>query len=198
MLSTERPFQITLLLSLVAFLAIRAYYRQKSGTLRLDLSPSRDSRMMKVFLAVLSVLVLAMLAWLINPDWMRWSAVALPEWVRWTGAGMVVAGLALLIWAHQTLGASFSGNLEVREQHRLVTNGPYHWIRHPIYSAILLWSAGLALITASWFLGLIPIAFAGFFTARAPNEERMMVEAFGDQYRAYMKQTGRFLPRVPD
>jgi len=198
MTSTERPFQITLLLSLMAFLAIRAYYRQKTGTLRLDLSPSRDSRMMKVFLGILSPLALAMLAWLINPDWMRWSAYVLPGWIRWLGAGIVVVGLALLIWSHQTLDTSFSGNLEVREEHKLVTNGPYHWIRHPIYSAILLWSAGLALITASWVVALIPVAFAVFFMARVRNEERMMVEAFGDVYRAYMQQTGRFLPRVPD
>lgn len=197
-MSGEHPFQIALLLSLVAFLAIRAYYRQQTGTLRLDLSPSRDSSMMAMLLLFLSIPALAMLAWLINPDWMQWSAVALHGWVRWIGAGMVVAGLVLLIWSHQTLGASFSGNLEVREQQKLVRNGPYHWIRHPIYSAILLWSAGLALITASWFVGLLPLGFAVFFIARAPHEEKMMVESFGDQYRAYMKQTGRFLPRVPD
>ncbi|HMN14115.1 MAG TPA: isoprenylcysteine carboxylmethyltransferase family protein [Bellilinea sp.] len=198
MLLSERPFQIALLLSLLAFLAVRAYYRQKTGTLRLDFSRSQDSRMMRLFLVVLSMPALAMLAWLINPDWMWWSAVALAEGVRWIGAGMVVVGLALLIWSHQTLDTSFSGNLEVREQHKLVTTGPYHWIRHPIYSAILLWSAGLALITASWVVGLIPVAFTVFFMARVPNEERMMMEAFGDAYRANMKQTGRFLPRVPD
>jgi protein-S-isoprenylcysteine O-methyltransferase Ste14 len=198
MVSTDSPFQITLLLSLVAFLAIRAYYRQKTGTLRLDVSPSRDSRTMRMFLLVLSVPALALLDWLINPEWMRWSAVALPGRVCWIGAGIVIIGLALLMWSSQTLDANFSGNLEVREQQKLVTNGPYQWMRHPIYSAILLWAMGNTLIAANWLIGLVSLAFAGFFTARVPNEERMLVAAFGDQYRAYMKHTGRFLPRVPD
>ncbi len=147
---------------------------------------------MRVLLLILGVLALGLLLWLINPSWMSWFALALPEWLRWSGFALVIAGLALLSWAHQTLSASFSGNLEIREQHKLVTNGPYRWIRHPIYAAIILWSAGLALITANWFIAFIPLAFALFFILRVPDEEKMMVEAFGDEYRDYMKRTGRF------
>ena len=192
----EAPFQISLLLSILAFLAVRAYYRRKTETLRLDLSSSRDSNMMRILLLILSILLLGMLIWLINPDWMKWSAVALPAWVRWIGGGIVVAGLVLLVWTHQTLGTSFSGNLEIREQHQLVKTGPYRWVRHPMYSAILLWAIGLSLIAANWFVGLIPLAFALFFIVRVPNEEKMMLEGFGDEYQAYIKRTGRFLPRV--
>lgn len=192
----EAPFQIGLLLSVGAFLAVRAYYRRKTETLRLHLSSSRDSNMMRMFLLILSILLLGMLIWLINPDWMKWSAIALPGWVRWIGGGIVAAGLALLIWTHQTLGASFSGNLEIREQHQLVKTGPYRWVRHPMYSAIFLWATGLSLIAANWFVCLIPLAFALFFIVRVPTEEKMMLEGFGDEYRAYIKRTGRFLPRV--
>ena len=108
---------------------------------------------------------------------------------------MIVA-LSLLLWVHQTLSTNFSGNLEIREHHTLVTTGPYQWIRHPMYTAIVLWASGLVLITANWVVALLPFAFALFFTLRAPTEERMMLEAFGDTYQDYMKRTGRFTPRV--
>lgn len=152
--------------------------------------------MMRMLLLILSILLLGTLIWLINPDWMKWFAVALPGWVRWIGGGIVVAGLVLLIWTHQTLGTSFSGNLEIREQHKLVTTGPYRWVRHPMYSAILLWATGLSLITANWFVGLVPLAFSLFFIGRVLNEEKMMMEGFGDEYGSYIGRTRRFLPRV--
>ena len=181
-MQTENKFQIIALTSILAFLAIRAYYRHKTGTLQLNLSPSRDSQRLKMFVLLLSVLALGLLIWLINPGWMRWSNLALPEWMRWSGFVLVIVGLGLLSWAHQTLSTSFSGNLEIRVQHKLITAGPYQWARHPIYSAIFLWSVGLALIAANWFVGLIPAAFALFFVLRVPLEEKMMAEAFGNEY----------------
>lgn len=193
-MQNETLFQGALVLSMVAFLAIRAYYRRKTGTLRLDVSASRDSRRMRIFLLVLGVLFVGLFVWLINPAWMSWAALPLPEWLRWVGAGVVVIALALLIWAHQTLSASFSGNLEIREQHKLITTGPYQWIRHPIYTAIMLWALGLALITANWFVACLPIAFAVFFWLRVPLEEKMMLEGFGNEYGEYLKRTARFLP----
>lgn len=149
-----------------------------------------------MFLLVLRVFLVGVLVWLINPAWMSWAALALPEWLRWVGAGVVGIALALLIWAHQTLSVSFSGNLEIREQHKLVTTGPYQWIRHPIYTAVGLWSLGLALITANWFVAFLPIAFAVFFWLRVPLEEKMMLEAFGNEYREYIGRTARFLPSL--
>lgn len=107
----ETPFQIALTLSIVAFLVVRVYYRLRTGTLQLDLSSSKDSKRMRMVVSILSVLALGILIWLINPDWMKWSALTLPEWVRWSGFVLNIVGLALLCWAHQTLSASFSGNL---------------------------------------------------------------------------------------
>ncbi len=65
-----------------------------------------------------------------------------------------------------------------------------------MYSAMFLWAVGLWLTTANWLTALAPIGFALFFILRVPNEERMMVEAFGEEYLEYMKYTGRFVPRV--
>lgn len=191
------PFQIALLFSIVAFFSVRAYYRSKTmGTLRPDAPSSRESKFIRMYIPIWGVVWLGMLIWLINPDWMIWSTLSLSEWLRWSGVGIVVIALALLIWVHQTLSTSFSGTLEIRERHKLITTGPYRRVRHPMYTAIFLWALGTSLITSNWFNFLFPLAFALFFILRAPNEEKMMVETFGDEYRAYMKQTGCFLPRL--
>lgn len=148
-----------------------------------------------MFRPILVVILLAMLTWLIDPGWMGWSALALPGWVRWGGVGIVIVALALLIWVYQSLGAGFSPTLEIREQQKLITSGPYQWVRHPMYTAMFLWAVGLCLITANWITVLAPVGFALFFMLRVPDEEKMMIETFGDEYRDYMKRTGRFFPR---
>ena len=195
-MTNETTFQIIFFLAITAFLSIRMYYRLRTKTLQLNFTPSRDSVRMRMFLPLLGILLLGTFAWSINPRLMSWSALTVPEWLRWAGSGIVVVALGLLIWVHHTLSRSFSGNLEIRDQHKLVTRGPYRWVRHPMYSAIFLWAAGLALIAANWFIGMLPLAFGLFFAFRVPTEERMMVEAFGDDYREYMKTTGRFSPRL--
>lgn len=80
----ETPFQVTVLLSLVAFFAIRAYYRSKTGTLRPDAPSARESQFIRMFLPIWVVVWLGMLIWLINPDWLSCSAYVLPGWVRWS------------------------------------------------------------------------------------------------------------------
>ena len=126
------PFQIAFLLSVIAFLAIRVYYHLKMGTLREAVASSQDSKRVRMFRPILVVLLLAMLTWLINPGWMGWSALTLPGWVRWGGVGIVSMALALLIWVYQSLGANFSPTLKIREWHKLITSGPYQWVRHPM------------------------------------------------------------------
>lgn len=191
----EIPFRIAFLLSIVAFLAIRVYYHLKTGTFREAVASSHDSKRVRMFRPVLGVLVFGLLIVLIESNWTRWSALALPGWVRWGGVGLVSAALALLIWVYQSLGANFSPTLEIRKQHKLITTGPYRWVRHPMYSTMFLWAVGLFLITVNWITVIAPVGFALFFMLRVPDEEKMMIETFGDEYRDYMRRTGRFLPR---
>lgn len=192
----ETPFRAAGVLIVVAFLVIRAYYRIQTRTLRHPLDSSRDIRAMRLFLPVLGILGLSLLMWLLNPGWLRAAAVPLPSRARWGGAGLAAGGLALLAWAHQTLGANFSGALKLQAEHQLITGGPYRWVRHPIYTAIVMVAAGIGLVTANRLVLALPLAFAVFFVVRAPREEAMLVSAFGDQYQAYQQRTGRFVPRL--
>lgn len=140
--------------------------------------------------------IVSILAFVIHPNLMNWSLVPLPYWSRWAGAGLGCLGLVLLLWSHLSLGRNFFAGLQVRKQHKLITDGPYRWIRHPMYMAFIALGLGFALLTASWFVG--GTWFAGFglmLINRLVKEEEMLTEQFGDRYAAYRKRTGGFIPR---
>jgi protein-S-isoprenylcysteine O-methyltransferase Ste14 len=85
----------------------------------------------------------------------------------------------------------------VREQHKLVTDGLYHYVRHPMYTAFFMWAVAQALLLPNWIAG--PAGLVGFgilFLFRVGREEAMMLESFGEQYRAYMVRTARLIPHI--
>jgi protein-S-isoprenylcysteine O-methyltransferase Ste14 len=108
-----------------------------------------------------------------------------------------VVGLWLFYRSHADLGTNWSITLEVREQHRLITQGVYRRIRHPMYSALVLYSLGHALVIPNWVAGPANlVAFAILFTLRVHAEEQMMSDTFGDEYATYAARTKRLVPRV--
>ena len=125
---------------------------------------------------------------------LRTFAFAAPTWLCWIGVALGTSSLALFVWTHVVLGRFWSPYLQLRPGHRLITAGPYARIRHPMYSAIVGWMISLGLVAANW----IPLACAVLgalqFLLRIRGEETMMVQQFGDEYRQYMKRTGRLLP----
>jgi protein-S-isoprenylcysteine O-methyltransferase Ste14 len=130
-----------------------------------------------------------------NSPWLEVLRVPFPESLRWIGGVIGAASLAFYAWARAALGKEWSSPLQVREQHHLVTTGPYEWVRHPIYSALIGFMTGIALITANWFLVAFLAVSIVDLCLRIPMEEQMMIDEFGDEYIAYMQRTGRLLPR---
>jgi len=113
------------------------------------------------------------------------------------GAFVYLASLWLFRRSHKDLGRQWSASLEIRESHQIVRNGVYRRIRHPMYASFWLWALAQALLLSNGlaaFSGLVAIAIL-FFT-RIDFEERMLTEAFGDDYRAYMRETKRIIPGV--
>jgi protein-S-isoprenylcysteine O-methyltransferase Ste14 len=139
--------------------------------------------------------MVGLLAFMIDPRWMAWSSVPLPDWLRWTGVGLGVIAGGLLIWALRTLGANLTDTVVTRKKHTLVTGGPYRWVRHPFYDAVGLAILAYALAAANWFLFLTGGTALILMIVRTRTEERHLLARFGDSYRAYAEQTGRFVPR---
>src|SRR5437762_3984870 len=113
------------------------------------------------------------------------------------GVMCFVIGLWLFYRSHADLGTNWSITLEVRDRHRLITEGIYRRIRHPMYSALVLYGAAHALVIPNWVAGPSNlVAFVVLFGLRVRAEERMMLEQFGDEYTAYMARTKRLVPGV--
>jgi protein-S-isoprenylcysteine O-methyltransferase Ste14 len=113
------------------------------------------------------------------------------------GVICLAGGLWLFAKSHADLGTNWSVTLEVREKHQLVTEGIYRTVRHPMYSAFLLYSLGQALVVPNWIAGpSYGVAMALLFAFRVGPEERMMLEEFGKDYEAYKGRTKRLIPRV--
>ena len=138
-----------------------------------------------------------LLVYVVFPSYLAWAMFPLPAWARWIGAVLTLTSLVLLGWVHWALGRSFSTTIHVRERHTLVTRGPYRWVRHPMYTTLFLWGVGTLLLTANWVVGAPMLAALCILVARrVSHEEALMIEQFGDEYRAYRRRTGRFMPRL--
>jgi protein-S-isoprenylcysteine O-methyltransferase Ste14 len=117
-----------------------------------------------------------------------------PElWV--TGLALTALGVGISIWARLSLGSNWSGMVTLKNDHVLVRKGLYRWIRHPIYTGILLGMVGTAMIRgrlgSSIGVGIVLAAF--YFKAR--REERFLREEFGSGFEEHSRHTGMFLPK---
>jgi len=112
------------------------------------------------------------------------------------GVALVALGLGFSIAARLHLGRNWSGTVTLKQDHELVRSGPYRWVRHPIYSGLLLAFLGCAVARGEW-RGMIAvvIAFAALWR-KLKLEERWMVETFGDAYRRYQNEVAALIPFV--
>jgi len=113
------------------------------------------------------------------------------------GIAILLGVLWLFYRTHRDLGRNWSVSLDLRERHTLVTTGVYASVRHPMYAGFWLMAIAQLLLFPNWIVG--PAGLVGFgllFFGRVRREEDMMIAAFGDEYRAYMRRTARVLPWI--
>jgi protein-S-isoprenylcysteine O-methyltransferase Ste14 len=117
--------------------------------------------------------------------------------IGWAGIGIMLGGLALRLWANQTLGQFYTSTLRIAERQRIIRLGPYKVLRHPGYGGLLLTWAGAGLATENWLAAtiIILVMFISYHY-RIISEEAMLLTAFGEQYRAYMARTWKLLPFI--
>ena len=192
----ELMFKILFIVVYGAFAGVRIYYRtQNIGRT----SEKEYSQITKSSIA-LTIAILGYFAsialWILFPEIILIFQLALPILIRWFGVGVAAINVACIFWVHHTLGSQYSAKLEIQEEHQLITTGPYSRIRHPMYTIFILFSLSVSLISAN----LLLISFAIFLSIPfhwiTRIEETLLIERFGDEYVEYMKNTGRFIPRV--
>ena len=113
------------------------------------------------------------------------------------GALLLVSGIAVRVWAIQTLGKHFTATVTLTNDHQLVRSGPYRWVRHPSYLGAFMAITGAPVFLNAWWAVLIAvISMSIAYYLRIGVEEKMLSAYFGDQYLAYKKQTKRIIPFI--
>ena len=129
-----------------------------------------------------------------------WGVIKDPEKLSllsaWNIAGLCafVIGIGLAIRAQWTLKRFYSSTLVTRENHQLITQGPYRFVRHPIYFGVIIAILGVPLYAASLKGALVLSLLIPIILYRIKMEEEMLTEYFGEEYQAYQKSTKKLIP----
>ena len=196
-MANEPIFRIAFTVLFLSSIAISVYYRRQARKQSAQISRAEERKsllLLRLFFAL--PLYGAMFAYIINPVWMQWAHIRLPEWLRWLGMVVGVSVLPLLHALFRHLGKNISETVLTKASQELVVSGPYRCIRHPLYTAATAVLLALSLIAANAFMAVMVLLVAALLPVLVAREERHLQEKFGERYRAYMKQTGRFLPRL--
>lgn len=163
-------------------------------------SSAKKEPLLKRF--VLYVLPIIIAFYLLGPGkwfghtWLRENFVAHTNLVGSIALAIGILGVLLAVWARLTLGRNWSLSVQLKNDHQLVTSGPYSQIRHPIYTGILLIFIGNVLMVGD-YRGFFALAIVFFsFWYKLKKEENWMLKNFGEAYRNYYSKTAALFPRI--
>lgn len=193
----DRVFRNALLIISCAILPVLLYYRIRSQATREPLDRRQEGLFILLTLRPAAALAYGgIIAFLIDPAYMKWSSVPLPIPLRWIGVGVCALAGVLWIWTFHQLGLNLTDTVVTRRAHTLVTVGPYRWVRHPFYGCVALFTGGTSLLAANWFVAVTGAVCMWLLVIRTQTEEEHLRARFGSAYDAYRARTGRFLPRL--
>jgi len=156
----------------------------------------RESVSSRLSYAVMNFVGFWLMFFDVAQPWLRARLYAPNVWTNSLGIAITAAGLAFAIWARAYLGTNWSGAVTVKVGHELVRTGPYRWVRHPIYSGMVLAMLGTALVRHQ-VRGVIAVVLSYIgFKIKSRIEEATMSATFGAAYADYSSTTGAILPRL--
>lgn len=197
-MSIDDIFRLTFGLTFVAALTISGTFRASARRAGGAIPRAREGRAtMAARLLFAAPLFLAIAAYIVNPNWIAWAALDLPTWLRAAGALGALAAIPLVWWVFRSLGRNVSETVLTKDEHVLVTHGPYRWIRHPLYTVATLLFFSLGLVSESSLLIAAAVAaFLAIARFAVPREETQLEAKFGDAYRTYRQRTPAYIPRL--
>jgi len=187
-------FEFVYLIGFVAASVIRKVYNIRS----------RHNRTKKSYQGILdtSLLAVASLGFLLPflylfTDVLSFADYNLPTSLGWAGT-LIYSTAVLLLWkSHADLGKNFAPVLRIATEHTLVTTGVYKYLRHPMYSAHILWAIAQTMLLANWLAGpAFLLTSWPLYLLRMRTEEKMMLDEYGEKYAQYQKQTGKLIPKL--
>lgn len=124
------------------------------------------------------------------------AAIAEGAALRWLGVALGALGYALIFWSGLALGRQYSAEVTIQKDHRLITAGPYRWIRHPRYLGAALLSLGLSLAFRSWVGLAAGLLVLGVLLFRIHDEEALLHREFGEEWERYAQKSSRMMPGI--
>jgi protein-S-isoprenylcysteine O-methyltransferase Ste14 len=179
----------------VVWIAFLIYWRIKAAntksTQRLEPAASGILRLLIILVAIVLLSTTWIpLPWLYRPVWRAGF------WPFWLGAAVTVSGLLFAVWAREHLGRNWSSQVSIKQDHELITTGPYAVVRHPIYTGILVGFLGLAIALSEVRGFVVFVLFFLVFWAKLSKEEQWMSSQFGETYAKYVDRTAALVPYV--
>lgn len=135
-----------------------------------------------------------LLAWPSIPGWLGEHVVRHGWGLYWSGVAVTAVGLGFSVWARRLLGRNWSATVTLKTDHELIQAGPYRWIRHPIYTGILLGFLGSAMARDEWRAVAAVVLVIIALWRKLRMEERWLSELFGERYARYRERTWALIP----
>lgn len=157
--------------------------------------PKNVRRLIRPLMPIIGVIMILQVSGIISAPFTtnrQWVIV-----LFWVGHVLFWISVAVAIWARQTIGWNWAhaADFQILPGQQLVTWGPYAYVRHPMYSALLVMFIGVELLTTSWLiLGAVPLIW--FFIWQSKKEEAILMKAFPKEYREYSKRAGMLFPKM--
>ena len=178
--------------------SISKYHRRRARMSGEPISRRKEGKLAMLLRAIFALpVLLSFFAYMLNPAWMAWSVVPLPIWVRWVGVGLGTISLPLLWWLFSSIGSNISETVLTKRDHRLVTSGPFRWVRHPLYSVSIVLFFSYGMIASNWWMILFTaLGLVMVVAVVIPREEEALVAKFGEVYEEYRERAGKLLPWI--
>lgn len=182
------------LILLIIWSGIRVYYRKKAVRHQVKESVRAGFESFLVALNFIGMTFLPLIA--VFTPFLDAFAFNIPDPVRLVFLIIFTLNIGLFVRAHRDLGKNWSIILEIKEGHRLVTHGVYKKVRHPMYTHFWIWVIAQGIVLANALVLVFGVlAWGLLYFLRVPKEEEMLIAEFGDEYKEYMKNTGRVIPK---
>jgi len=191
-------YRLIILFILVLTLGISAFHRKRArdegGTIK------RQEEGWAALVARMGVALPLLIVILLNIFWpgsVTWTKFYVPAWLRILGLTLSVLCVPLLWWVFRSIGKNISETVLIKDQHELVTSGPYQWVRHPLYGGALVLLLSISLVFGDWIImGYTLVGIMAFRLLVIPAEEKQLLKAFGEAYECYQSRTGALLPWI--
>lgn len=196
-MNIDGTYRVLLLVIFLFSIMTAGYHRYRATSAGGPISRREEGRLQFLAIRLSGLLLFGLtLLYLTFPALLRSFHVPLQPLARWLGFPLGLVGVLLVHYTLQALGNNLTDTVTTRPQQTLVTHGPYRWVRHPYYSAFFLLIVATSLLAANWLLAVSGLFTFSLLVRRIPLEEKFLVDRFGDDYRAYRRQTGSLIPRL--